>query len=196
MPAVIKKSEIRWKTSVRIRFGFTGFSGEQAVPIIRKLLDDQWPSVRRPKQCTYIIRVKGEVAVAYGDRHSPVVYIGEGDAYHRLYNHARWIASLLVSVPRLEIEVYVAQVSRRNNKVLYKYIEADMIKWFRDEYGYLPWFNRQSERSKEGVYDYDFDAMKELRRNLLLGSGNKILWAIRPAPKNTQFAPYDRNSHV
>jgi hypothetical protein len=189
--AIIKGNEIQWMDVVRIRFGFTGLDEAQAIPIIRRLLSDQWPELKRPKQCTYVIRLRGEVAVSYGERHSPVIYVGEGNAFNRLYSHAQWISSLLLSVPRAEIEVYVAQISRRNNKNLYKFIEADMIRWFREEYGYLPWFNRQSEGSKEGAYTYDDAATKELRRNLLIGSGSHFLWAIRPTHNNRQFGPYD-----
>lgn len=108
MAAMIKDKEIEWKGAVRIQFGFTGLSERQAIPIIRRLLSDQWPVVRRPRQCAYVIRLRGEVAVAYGGRQSPVIYIGEGNAFHRLYNHARWISNLLLNVPRAEIEVHIA----------------------------------------------------------------------------------------
>ena len=194
MPAPIKKSEIKWSDPIRVKFGFSGLTPNYAVPIIRKLMHDQWPEIRRPKQCVYVIRLRGKVAVAYGNSYSPVIYIGEGLAYDRLYNHVNWISSLLVSVPNTEIEVHVAQVARKNHNKLYRYIEADMIKWFIDDFGTLPWFNRQREKSKENLYDYDNDAEQELRRHLGIGAGNNFLWAIKPTHNNIQFESYNKNS--
>ena len=143
MPAPIKETEINWHDPVRVRFGFTGLNSEHAVPIIRRLIQSEWPEVRRYKQCVYIIRLQGTVAVSYKTEHSPVIYIGEGNAFYRLYTHAYWISSLLISIPNTQIEIYIAEIARKNQKNLYKYIEADMIRWFVDEFGMLPWFNRQ-----------------------------------------------------
>lgn len=67
-----------------------------------------------------------------------------------------------------------------------------MIGWFRDEYGCLPWFNRQSEGSKEGVYSYSVTAIEKLRKKLLIGSGSRFMWAIRPTHNNPQFESYNR----
>lgn len=191
-PALIKSSEIRWCDPVKVRFGFTGLTPDYAVPIIRQILDDQWPELQRPTQCVYVIRLRGKVAVAYGDIFSPVIYVGKGNAYDRLYAHANWLSSLLVSVPNIEIEVHIAQVSRKNNTKLYGYIEADMIKWFAKDFGVVPWFNRQRERSKEGYYTYQKEAQQELRRHLGDGSGSKFLWAIRPTHNNDQYEPYGK----
>lgn len=192
MAAPIKNTEITWLEPVRVRFGFSGLTPEYAVPIIRQLMHDQWPETRRPTQCVYVIRLRGQVSVAYGLIHSPVIYIGEGSAYDRLYKHANWISSLLVSVPNAEIEIHVAEVARKNHVDLYRYIEADMIKWFVEENGVLPWFNRQQERSKEGQYSYERTAEQELRRHLGIGAGNSFLWAIRPTHNNDQFEAYNK----
>lgn len=150
-PAPIKSSEISWSNSISIDFGFTGLSKDQAIPIIRKIIQDKWPVLRRKKQCVYIIRLSGNVAVSYGEKHSPVIYIGEGDAYSRLYNHVDWLASLLVSVPNLTVSVHIAEIARKNHSSLYQYIEADMIYWFAREYGMLPWFNRQREKQRTAL---------------------------------------------
>ncbi|MEI2735385.1 MAG: hypothetical protein V9G24_11645 [Rhodoblastus sp.] len=190
MPAIIKQSEIRWSEPIRVRFGFAGIPKEHAVPIIRKLIDEEWPTIKRRKQCVYVIRLRGEVAIAYGETYSPVIYIGEGDAYGRLYSHAEWLASLLINVPNLEVEIHIAQIARKANYELYRYIEADMIKWFYEEFACLPWFNRQRERGKEGHYEYEVDAKKNLRRHIGVGSGNSFLWGIRPLPNNDQYKRY------
>ena len=194
MPAEIKRSEIRWVDPVQIKFGFTGLASDYAVPIIREMLKDQWPEIRRPSQCVYVVRLRGEVAVSYGERHSPVIYIGEGNAYGRIYSHVNWISSLLVSVPNMEIEVQIAEIARRNHTSLCEYIEADMIRWFHEDIGALPWFNRQRERSKEKAHSYEHEAESSLRRRLGVGSGSSFLWAIRPTQINDQYAPYGKGS--
>ena len=67
-----------------------------------------------------------------------------------------------------------------------------MIKWFADEFGVLPWFNRQRERSRESQYNYDKDAEQNLRRHLGIGSGHTFLWAIKPLPNNDQYEAYEK----
>lgn len=194
MPALIKESEITWAEPVRIHFGFTGIAAEYAIPIMRAIMQKEWPQIRRPSQCVYIIRLTGEVAVAYNDAHSPVIYIGEGNAYDRLYDHIKWLAPLVVSVPQMGIEVRIADVARRNNDTLYQYIEADLLRWFFEKYGTLSWFNRQRERSKEAQYDYERTAKNSLRRQLDVDSKENHLWAIRPTPENERFEPYDKGA--
>jgi hypothetical protein len=196
MPALIKESEITWADPVRIRFGFAGITAEYAINIMRNIMQKEWPQIQRPSQCVYIIRLTGEVAVAYDKKYSPVIYIGEGNAYDRLYDHIKWLASLVVSVPQVGIEVRIAQVRRRNHDTLYQYIEADLLCWFCEAYGTLPWFNRQRERSKEAQYDYEHAAKQSLTRHLGVGSGNSYLWAIRPTPINDQYAPYNKGAGV
>jgi len=196
MPALIKESEITWAEPVRIHFGFTGITDEYAIPIMRKIMQEKWPQIQRPSQCVYIIRLTGDVAVAYGDKHSPVIYIGEGKADNRFYNHIKWLASLVVSVPQMGIEVRIAEVARRNNDALYQHIEADLLYWFFEAHGTLRWFNRQRERSKEAQYDYERAAKNSLRRQLGVDSKEKYLWAIRPTPENDRFEPYGKGAAV
>lgn len=192
MPAPIKASEIRWLDPVKIRFGFSGFTADHAIPIMRAIMQESWPSMRRPTQCVYIIRLVGEVAVDYPGGVSPVIYVGEGNAYGRLYQHANWLSSLIASVPQIGIEVRIAEIARRNHDKLYQYIEADLLRWFADDYHSLPWFNRQRERAKEARYDYEHEAELCLRRHLGIGAGNAFLWAIKPTHNNDQYDPYSK----
>ncbi len=196
MRASVKESEIKWIDPVRIHFGVSGITADYATLIMRAIMQEKWPPIRRPSQCVYIIRLTGDVAVAYGDKHSPVIYIGEGNAYERLYKHIEWLAALVVSVPQLGIEVRIAQVLRRNHETLYQHIEADLLRWFCEEYGILPWFNRQRERSKEDQYEYEPSAEQLLRRQLGLGAGTSYLWAIRPTRINEQYAPYNKGAEA
>lgn len=194
MLAPIRSSEVKWHTPIVVRFGIYGLTHAQTKPIIRDLIGNNWPEVRRTKQCVYIVRVRGAVAISYNTAHSPVIYIGEGDAFNRLYGHAYWISTLLLSVPNIEIEIHIAEIARKNNGKLYQYIESDMIKWFFDSFECLPWFNKQREKSKEDRYSYQPDARRLLKKHIGLGSGNKFRWAIRPLANNDQYKSYSKGN--
>lgn len=194
--AAIKASEIVWAEPVRIHFGFTGLTAERALPIMRSILQETWPKIRRPKQCVYVIRLTGEVAVDYKGRFSPVIYVGKGNAYSRLYKHTNWLASLVSSIPQTAIAIHIAEVARRGHSTLYENIEADMLRWFAEDYKSVPWFNRRRESSKESRYEYTTDAQRTLRSHLGVGGGNSFLWAIRPTHNNDQHEPYDKGSRA
>jgi hypothetical protein len=81
--AIVTQQHIRWRDSISIRFGFSGIDPEEAALLVRKRLKSQFPDLDRPSQCVYIVRLKGDVAIAYGEDFSPVIYIGEGNAASR-----------------------------------------------------------------------------------------------------------------
>lgn len=195
-PAPITTQNVVWHDSIRLRFGFTGLDEPDATHIVRRIISESFPpTVTYTDQCLYVVRLRGSVAVAYGEKFSPVLYIGEGNAKNRLYGHASWLARLLLSVPNVEVEMHVAEVKRQNHVSLCEYVEADMIRWFREDYGYLPWFNQQRERSKEEWYEYEPEVEKKLRSLLGVGSGNTFLWAIRPTHNNEDaWTPFSKNS--
>lgn len=192
MPAIVKRSELTLHSPVTVDFGFSGLEPKYAQAIMRDILRDSWPEQRRWKQSVYSIRLVGEVAVHYPRSFSPVVYIGEGNAFGRIYNHVNWIVPLLLSVPQLSIQVRVLEVARRNNAKLYSYLEADLLRAFSDRYGALPWFNRQWERGREGVHTYEPAARKVIESMIEVGSGSKYVWAIRPTHNNDQHEPYHK----
>jgi len=55
MAAIIREAEIAWKDSVNIKLGFSGLEPEHALPIMRQIVRDSWPEIRRPSQCVYVI---------------------------------------------------------------------------------------------------------------------------------------------
>jgi hypothetical protein len=192
MLAHIKLSELTFLDPVIIDFGFSGLNEQYARPIMRNIIGDKWPQNRRPEQCVYVIRLIGDVAAAYPKDFSPVIYVGEGNAYERLYTHTNWLVSLVLSVPKIGVEVRIVEVARRNNSTLYRFIEADLLRWFSEDYGALPWFNRQHERTKEDVYKYESEADRELRKLIGVGSGKRFLWAIQPTRNNDLHEPYQK----
>lgn len=191
MPAVVTAAEVRWGSPVRVQLGsISGLTSTQSLPAIRKHLQAGWPKIRRAQQCVYIIRLLGDVSIDYPRDFSPVIYIGEGNAYRRLYQHAGWLAPLVTSVKNTGVEIHIAEVVRRNRRQLYKHVEADLLRWFVDIYGSLPWFNRQRESSMEGRYSYDKSALRSLKTRINRGSGHTFLWAIKPTYNNYLYEPY------
>lgn len=190
MPAIIKGSEIKWAEPVKIRFGFSGIEEQYAIPIMRRVIAANWTNQRRPKQCVYIVRLAGEIAINYLRGYSPVIYVGEGNAFWRTHQHAAWLAPLACSIAGIGIDIHVAAIARKNKGDLYKHVEADFLRFFSNEYGTTPWFNRQHEPSREGRYGYSSEAAKEITQRLSIGKGHKYRWAIQPTPNNPQHEAY------
>jgi hypothetical protein len=190
MAASVTQQHIRWREPISIRFGFTGINPEEASLLARKRMREQFPELDRPSQCVYVVRLKGDVAIAYGEDFSPVIYIGEGNAASRLHGHAEWIAELLVAVPNAEIEVRVADCVRTNDTNLCQYVEADLIAAFVEKYRYLPWFNRQREKKFRGKRTYAPEVWSEFNQRIGKVQGSRYIWAIRPTSNNSQYEAY------
>jgi hypothetical protein len=189
--AVVTQDHVRWRDPIAITFGFTGITAEEAEMLVKRRLKDQFPDLDRPSQCVYVVRLKGDVAIAYGEDFSPAIYIGEGNAAARLHSHAYWISELLTAVPNAEIEVRVADCVRVNDSKLYRYVEADLIATFVKKYGCLPWFNRQRETSYEDGREYDDEVVSEFKQRIGRVKGSRYIWAIRPTSNNNQYEPYE-----
>lgn len=188
--AIVTPRHIRWREPISIKFGFSGIDPEEAAMLARRRMKDQFPELDRPSQCVYVVRLKGDVAIAYGENFSPVIYIGEGNAASRLHGHAEWIAELLVAVPNAEIEVRVADCVRTNDANLCQYVEADLIAAFVEKYKYLPWFNRQREKKFLGRRTYAPEVWAEFNQRIGKVQGSRYIWAIRPTSNNSQYAAY------
>lgn len=191
--AKIKRTEIKWADPVEIQFGFSGLDENHALLIMRDLIRQRWPEQTRPKQCVYVIRLAGHFAVQYPKDFSPVIYIGEGSASDRLYNHAgNWLVDLVRNVPGVGVNVRIAEVARKNHPSLYQYVEADMLDIFQRAYGAIPWFNQQSEVSKQRRYKWKKDAWQDMVKHLGVGSGNTFRWAIQPTKNNIHYRAFTR----
>lgn len=188
--AAVTTNHIRWRDPITVKFGFTGIDESEAIMLVRSRLTMQFPTLDKPGQCVYVVRLKGSVAIAYNAEFSPVIYIGEGNAAARLYSHANWIAELLIAVPNAEIEIRVADCVRTNDTDLCQYVEADLITNFIDTYKCLPWFNRQRETKHAGKRQYSDEVIREFNKRLGKVQGSRFLWAIRPTDNNTQYDHY------
>lgn len=106
------------------------------------------------KRCVYIIRMKGDFVIAYPTGRSPVLYIGRGSALGRLSTHlSRWLHEIDEFGKDVKIEIRVCRTRRRNRPDLFKNVEADLIAWFAEKYGVIPFFNARREHTYEECAD-------------------------------------------
>jgi hypothetical protein len=189
--ALVTTRHIRWREPITVTFGFTGIDRDEATTLVQSRFANQFPTLDKPKQCVYVVRLRGDVAIAYGKEFSPVIYIGEGNAAGRLRSHARWISELLVAVPNAEVEIRVADCVRKNDPDLCQYVEADLIAAFVAKYKCLPWFNRQREKKYVGGREYENDVLTDFNQRIGKVQGSRYLWAIRPTNNNEQYEPYE-----
>ncbi len=194
MPPPLKTTEVSWLRPISIEWRVQGLSLEEATAVLKMRIQAEWPDgAGYPDQTVYVVRMDGDVAVRYAKRWSPVLYIGEGNGRSRLLGHARWLASLLQAVPETHVLIHVAECKRKamQKRNLCEFVEADLISWFKDEHGELPWLNQQNEH-KAGQYDYTPEARKECRDKIAVGAGRIFRWALEPTKNNEFFTQFSR----
>lgn len=145
------------------------------------------------KRCVYVIRMKGDFVIAYPWRRSPVLYIGRGSALGRLSSHLRrWLHQIDGFGKDVRIEIRVCRTRRRNVSEMFKYVEADLIAWFADRYGAIPFFNSRRETSFEGCVEYTDSDDNLMNAALRAGKGKRPQWAIAPTPANKNYDVFHR----
>lgn len=160
---------------------------------LTEALAEQCYGAANLKRCVYVIRMKGEFVIAYPWRRSPVLYIGRGSALGRLSSHLRrWLHEVDKFGRDVSIEIRVCRARRRNFGEMYKYVEADLIAWFAQRYGVIPFFNSRRESSYEDCIDYTETDEALMRAALGVGKGKRPLWAIAPAPANKNYDVFHR----
>lgn len=164
---------------------------EHLVTILRALIRERMPELRRPGQSVYVVRVVGPYVIDYPKRASPTVYIGEGKAEGRLVTHAgNWIADLLRDLPECELEIALLEPALPNRTDFYRCVEGDLLAMFKSRFGCLPLCNSQSEKVTAEQYEYTTDAKKHLRSLIDVGKGNKPRWSVRPRRGNAFYNDY------
>lgn len=145
------------------------------------------------KRCVYVIRIKGDFVIAYPLRRSPVLYIGRGSALGRLSSHLRrWLHEIDGFGKDVRIEIRVCRTRRRNVAEMFKHVEADLIDWFAERYGVIPFFNSLRETAYEGCVTYTDTDEAQMKAALGVGKGKRPLWAIAPAPANKNYDVFHR----
>lgn len=131
-------------------------------------------------RAVYVIRVVRPFAFDYGDRYSPVAYIGKGQAQQRLTSHLKsWIPQLARKIPDLKIKVYYCEPRAPRVGRVCEGVEADLIRIFVDHYGQRPLRNRNTP-TKAGDRHYAPKALHVLHP----GKGGGYHWALTPLPSS------------
>lgn len=147
-------------------------------------------------RCVYVIRMKGPVVVAYPWGDSPVLYVGRGDAPKRLASHLKnWLHDAHRFGKEVGVELRICLPRRRGRAEFFKNVEADLISWFQAKYGAIPFFNSRLEPKFENAVVYLDTQLKDLRRAIGVGSGNRPEWAIRPLRSNKDVEVYYCGRH-
>ena len=156
-------------------------------------LDAQGYAAVDLKRCVYVIRMKGDFVIAYPFGRSPVLYIGRGSALGRLSSHLRrWLHEIDGFGKDVRIEIRVCRTRRKNVTDMFKFVEADLIDWFADKYGIIPFFNSRRETAYEGCVEYTDTDAAQMKAALGVGKGKRPLWAIAPAPANKNYDVFHR----
>lgn len=148
------------------------------------------------RRCVYVIRMKGPVVVAYPWGDSPVLYVGRGDAPKRLASHLKnWLHDAHRFGKEVGVELRICLPRRRGRAHFFKNVEADLIAWFQAKHGAIPFFNSRLEPKFENDVVYLETQLKDLRRAIGVGSGNRPEWAIRPLRSNKDVEVYYCGHH-
>ena len=191
------KVDMTWLEHIELRPDRSLSSVAAIVKTLRtelvEALDAQGYSAADLKRCVYVIRMKGDFVIAYPLRRSPVLYIGRGSALGRLSSHLRrWLHEIDGFGKDVRIEIRVCRTRRKNVTDMFKYVEADLIDWFADKYGVIPFFNSRRETVYEGCVDYTDTDAAQMKAALGVGKGKRPLWAIAPAPANKNYDVFHR----
>lgn len=127
-------------------------------------------------RAVYVIRISRPFAFQYGERHSPVAYIGKGKAQQRLTSHLKsWIPQLAAKIPDLRIVICFCEPRVRKLGTICEGVEADLIKRFVDHYGRRPLRNRNTP-TKAGERIYSPEQLQVLHP----GKGKGFHWGLTP----------------
>jgi hypothetical protein len=161
------------------------------------ILSQRTFSNRDMDRCVYVVRMTGSVVIAYPWGDSPVLYVGRGQAPKRLAMHLKnWLHDAHRFGSKVGVELRICVPRRTNRADFFKNVEADLIDWFEQKYGAIPFFNSRRETSYAGqVKNYLPTQKTALNRALGVGSGNRPEWAVRPLRSNTNVHVYHKGHH-
>lgn len=190
------KTTISWMEPVSLDYA-SALREEKLLAALRRqlragIIDQGFPAAEMAR-CVYVVRMTGPVVVAYPDGDSPVLYVGRGNAPSRLASHLKhWLHDVHRFGNSVGIELRICLPRRPNRTGFFKNVEADLIAWFQDRYGAIPFFNSRLETSYSGAIDYGPSQKKDLLQSLGTGSGKRPQWAIRPLASNANYSTYNR----
>lgn len=153
--------------------GWVSFKKAVSIDDHEELLSDR---------AVYVIRVSQPFSFQYEKGHSPVIYIGKGQAQARITAHLKsWIPLLSATIPELKVRICFSTPTIRKRGTICEHVEADLIAKFVAKYGELPLRNRNTP-PQLGRHVYDPADLSVLHP----GRGTRYHWAIQPL-KSSQF---------
>lgn len=166
--------KLEWKS---IEFPGKGIASWRS---LKKAVDLDEHPVLFSDRAVYVIRVCRPFAFNYGDRYSPVAYIGKGQAQKRITSHLKtWIPHLSAKIPDLRIKIFYCEPRARRVGTICEGVEADLIANFIQHYGRRPLRNRNTPSDPhERIY-----SSSELHV-LHPGKGKGFHWALSPLPSS------------
>ena len=167
-------------TTVSINWYWIDFDPKETKKQIKQKLEAKGANARLFSKAVYVIRLKSPFSINYPDRHTPVLYIGEGSVLSRLVSHRIWAKRLQNLGYPFGLEVAVCFPLVRNSPVAYKNFEAHLLKVFFRRYGSLPLKNSIKETM---AIDHQYNRVAT-SGILGPGSGTRHKWAIQPLPSN------------
>ncbi len=147
-------------------------------------------------RAVYVIRMRGDFLIAYKKKNSPVLYIGRGEVSQRVATHLKnWLHEVRKFGSGVSVEVRVAIPRRQRDLNFFKCVEADMLTEFSKIHGSIPFFNRRNEYEFADLRNYSESQKSDMRRAIMIGSGNRPKWALKPTLSNKNFANFMKGEH-
>ncbi|HUN56468.1 MAG TPA: hypothetical protein VMU29_15040 [Smithella sp.] len=134
------------------------------------------------KKGVYIIAFQKDIFLKYKDGHSHVIYIGKGNIKERLIAHFKsWLSDLSYSLHGANLKLYFNGATTQGSGSIHSYLEYDLIKRFKAEYGEYPIKNKQigTKHGKQIKYS------KSWTMPFILPTGAQKGWVIEPLGKNS-----------
>ncbi len=129
----------------------------------------------------YVLRLAGKFSFDYkNERHTPVVYIGEGKFRGRINSHRKWLKKLHALISETPLEVKFCFPRGPDDVARHRELEAVLLAEFKRKFGALPLQNKQHERVISSIIFQE----RTLGQVLGPGSGKEFLWALRPLKAN------------
>ncbi|MGV0958537.1 MAG: hypothetical protein ACOYB1_01780 [Limnohabitans sp.] len=175
-------------TKIKITWHFIEFNPNETKGQLSAKLIEKGANPQLFKKSVYVIRLRSPFSVSYPQRHTPTLYIGEGNILSRLNAHRKWINRLQKLGYPFPIEVACCFPRVNGNAAAHKVFEAHLLNVFFNRYGSLPLKNSNNQ-TKVYAHQYERTATSGI---LGPGSGNKHNWAISPLPANPFQAVFSK----
>lgn len=150
---------------------------------LNKIIEDEESYGIFSERAVYVFRIRRPFSFNYEEGHSPVAYIGKGQAQRRITAHLKsWVKEIGRTAPGAEIEILFCEPRAPKVRTVCEGVEADLIAMFEERYGEIPLRNR-NRPPKSLTRHYSPADLWILHP----GKGPGFHWALRPLPSSEFF---------